>query len=276
MTMYEIYERDAAGYDALVAAEDHAGNLCRALREIVVWTDALVVEAGIGTGRVTRCYIDAARTVHGFDRSTHMLARAAENLGVLAPGGDAGSDGDAIAGGDATSRRDADGSASGRVHLAVAEHRSLPVADGTADIVVEGWAFGHAITDAAEGALREQEQGARDAAVASAITTTTNELIAEARRVLRPGGSMIIIETLGTNVGSPRAPLPSLARFYRELEERYGFTRVTIRTDYRFNSAEEAAERCGFFFGSEMGRAVAASGSATVPEFTGIWWARLV
>mgnify|MGYP006291498827 FL=1 len=242
-SMYEIYDTDAAGYDALVSAEDHEGNLCTTLLELASWDDAVVVEAGIGTGRVTRCYVDRASRVIGCDRSAHMLARAATTMESWAA----------------------------RLELHRADHRSLPVTDERADLFVEGWAFGHAIVDAADQARHNQQVGDRDAAVAVAVASTAADLVEEARRVCRPGGRMILIETLGTNADAPAPPLPELAEFYRLLETRYGFEKSVIRTDYRFDSVEEAAGRCAFFFGPAMGSAIRAAGRSLIPEFTGIW-----
>mgnify|MGYP006277872071 FL=1 len=243
-SMYDIYDRDARGYDALVAAEDYEGNLCRTLRGIVVWNDARVVEAGIGTGRVTRCYVDVASRVQGYDRSAHMLARARENLASWAD----------------------------RVELAPADHRALPAASGAVDVFVEGWAFGHAVVDAASGAVSASPDSA--ASPRAAVERVAAELVAEARRVVRPGGTVIVVETLGTNVDRPGAPLPELADFYRALENRYGFEREVIRTDYRFDSPQEAEKRCRFFFGDDVADGVRSRGSAVVPEYTGVWWTR--
>lgn len=236
--MYEIYDRHSGRYDQLIDHEDYQGNLGHALNELAEWDGRVVAEAGVGTGRITRLYVDRAAQVFGFDRSSHMLRRARRNLARW----------------------------TGKVRLARAVHDALPVADGTADIFVEGWAFGHAVTD------RPGD-----------VERVARELVAEAERVTRPGGTLVFIETLGTNVSCAGAPEPALAVFYAALEERYGFTRTVVRTDYRFETREEAVELCGFFFGEEMGRSVAAAlpettkaaggepGGLIVPEFTGIW-----
>lgn len=224
--MYEIYDRHADEYDALVSHEDHDGNLRGALRRRIDWGDAVVVEAGIGTGRVTRAYIDLVSRVLGFDRSPHMLDRAARNLA----------------------------SSAGKLRLDPAEHCDLPVPDGAADIFIEGWAFGHVAVD------RPDETQA-----------VACELIGEAERVTKQDGTILLIETLGTNTEVPMAPLPVLAEFYRELEEGHGFLREVIRTDYRFDTSDQAEELCGFFFGREMRDSVRERGGVIVPEFTGLW-----
>jgi ubiquinone/menaquinone biosynthesis C-methylase UbiE len=247
-SMYEIYDRHANEYDALIVHEDHESHLHDTLRNRIDWRGAVVVEAGIGTGRVTRSYIDLAGEVFGFDRSAHMLEQAARNLAPWA----------------------------GRIHLDTAEHRALPVPDAVADIFIEGWAFGHVAVD------RPDEPA-----------VVIREVVGEAVRVTREGGTVILIETLGTNTDNPTPPLPALSEFYQRLEQA-GFAREVIRTDYRFDSPEQAAELCGFFFGDAMrasvwervnrrqaGRTEGVTASDTVarpprdgvivPEFAGMW-----
>ena len=113
-----IYDERAEAYDALVAHEDHARNLIAALREIRPLEGLDVVETGAGTGRVTRMVAPFARSVRAFDRSAHMLDVARQRLAE-------------------------DGARN--VQVAVASHASLPVDDGSADLALEGWAFGHAV-----------------------------------------------------------------------------------------------------------------------------------
>jgi ubiquinone/menaquinone biosynthesis C-methylase UbiE len=235
--MYEIYDGHSDRYDELVNREDREHNLSAALHGICPWDDTVVVESGIGTGRVTRLYIDRARTVYGFDRAQHMLDQAARNLEQWR----------------------------NKITLKAAEHRALPVSDGFADRFIEGWAFGHAVVDGGD----RPEQ----------ISLVTDALVAEAERVCRSGGSITIIETLGTNTDHPGAPHAALAGFYDRLETHHGFVRTTVSTDYRFDSPEEAIRVCGFFFGQGMAEALRerfegeppAPEGAIVPEYSGIW-----
>ena len=225
-SMYEIYDHHADEYDALVSHEDHEGNLRNTLRSRFDWRGAVVVETGIGTGRVTRFYVDLVSQVLGFDRSVHMLEQAARNLAPWV----------------------------GKLRLGPAGHGVLPVPDGVADIFMEGWAVGHVAVD------RPDETHA-----------VVRELIGEAERVTKQNGTIVLIETLGTNTDEPEAPLPVLSDFYRALEERHGFVRDVIRTDYLFDSLDQAEDLCGFFFGEEMRGSVHARGDVIVPEFTGVW-----
>ncbi|HUJ75533.1 MAG TPA: class I SAM-dependent methyltransferase, partial [bacterium] len=71
----------------------------------------------------------------------------------------------------------------GNVTLRRADNIAIPLPDASADIVIEGWSFGYTVS-------REQSQW-RNAADA---------LLAESNRLLVPGGTLIIIETLGTGL----------------------------------------------------------------------------
>jgi len=236
-SMEEIYQGHSDRYDELVTREDREHHLATALSALCSWDGAAVIESGIGTGRVTKLYIESVKSVLGFDRSQHMLDQAARNLQEW----------------------------NEKISLKTAEHRALPVADGTADRFIEGWAFGHAIVDAGERS--------------SDVRNATDALVAETERVCRSGGSITIIETLGTNVEEPTPPRETFAEFYDRLETHHGFARVVVSTDYWFSSAEEAIRVCGYFFGDGMAEALErrfeavppAAEGAIVPEYSGIW-----
>ncbi len=134
--------------------------------------------------------------------------------------------------------------------LAAADNRALPVAPASADVAVEGWSFGHAT------GWYPDDWPQR-----------IGQMLAEMRRVLRPGGTMILIETLGTGRETPEPPAPVLADFYRWLVAEHGFSSTYVRTDCTFASPTEAESLTRFFFGSDLSQ-----GRATIPECTGIWW----
>jgi ubiquinone/menaquinone biosynthesis C-methylase UbiE len=223
-----IFSRHAEEYHELVAAEDWQGNLPRALKEITSFTGKTVVELGAGTGRVTMLVAPLCAKVLAFDRSQHMLDKAAANVRSL------GLD---------------------NVSLAACDNRTVPLAAACADIVMEGWSFGHTVSLA-----QGQWQNEADA------------LLSESRRLLRPGGTLIIMETLGTGVRMPAAPGPVLPLFYGYLEKQLGFTARWVRTDYRFSSLAEARRLVELFFGQMMDYELASERQVIVPECTGIWW----
>jgi ubiquinone/menaquinone biosynthesis C-methylase UbiE len=140
---------------------------------------------------------------------------------------------------------------------AVADNARMPVAAGSADLAIEGWSFGHLTGWYPDTWPQEVER-----------------VLAEMQRVLRPGGTAIILETLGTGNERPQPPAEALAAFYRLLEDSYDFTAEWIRTDYRFASPEAAADATRFFFGDALADWLIAEQRAILPECTGIWWRR--
>ncbi len=128
-----------------------------------------------------------------------------------------------------------------------ADHRRLPVPEASADLVVSGWSFSYL---AVWGDRSQLEAGWR-----------------EVERVLRPGGTVILIESLGTGNPAP-VRLPHLEAYYAWLDE-MSFARREISTDYRFASLNEARELAGFFFGPAMAAEIE---TEILPEFSGVWW----
>jgi len=137
----------------------------------------------------------------------------------------------------------------------VGDNRTLPVEAGVADVSIAGWSFGHSTVWAGEG-WRED----------------IGQAVGEMQRVLRPGGTAIILETLGTGFELPRPPSQALADYYTFLENDLGFSTTWIRTDYRFESPVEAEALNRFFFGDDMAKTVVENQWVIVPECTGIWW----
>jgi ubiquinone/menaquinone biosynthesis C-methylase UbiE len=144
------------------------------------------------------------------------------------------------------------------VELLVADGRRLPVGSGWADLAIAAWVFGH---------FRHWMQEGWRASIGEALD--------EMRRALRPGGALVLVETLGTGRSEPAAPNAELAEYFAWLEAEQGMTRAWIRTDYRFASRREAQELVGFFFGdaglARLPGHDEPDGSVVFPECTGIW-----
>ena len=135
----------------------------------------------------------------------------------------------------------------------VADHRHVPVPDSCADLVIAGWSFCYLAVWGDEKWREELEAGYQ-----------------EMMRILRPGGVVILLETMGTGEESPNPP-EHLRNYFGWLTEK-GFQNSWIRTDYRFSSLTEASELSKFFFGDKLGREVTKKKWIILPECTGVWW----
>jgi ubiquinone/menaquinone biosynthesis C-methylase UbiE len=138
--------------------------------------------------------------------------------------------------------------------LAVADHRAVPAPSGGADVSISGWSIcSLAVFTGTE------------------WTPEVRAALAEMERVVSTGGTVIIIETLGTGTEVPRPP--DALRDYYDLLSADGFAMSWIRTDYLFRDREEALDLTRFFFGEEPVSALREeSGGVVLPECTGIWW----
>ncbi len=140
--------------------------------------------------------------------------------------------------------------------VVAADHRRLPLLADTAGLLVSGWSVSY-VTVWNPDHWREEAE----------------DWLAEARRVVRTGGHIILFESLGTGNETPKR-LPHLENFYGWLDEA-GFANKWIRTDYRFESPEIAATIAGFFFGDEMSQKIRLGALTILPECTGVWWLRV-
>ena len=138
----------------------------------------------------------------------------------------------------------------------VADHRAVPLPDDSVDLVVSGWSVSYLAVWNRDSWRAELEKW-----------------LGEMKRILRPGGQIVLFESLGTGNESP-IQLPHLETFYPWLDE-MGFQNKWIRTDYRFESLQEAVELSGFFFGEQMADQVREQGSLILPECTGVWWKKI-
>ncbi|MBA3871378.1 MAG: class I SAM-dependent methyltransferase [Anaerolineae bacterium] len=137
----------------------------------------------------------------------------------------------------------------------IADNRAIPAESASADLAIEGWSFGHLV-----GWYPDRWREEADKAI--------NEM----KRVLRRGGTIIMLETMGTGRETPFPPTPGLADFYAWLEGDRGFKSTTIRTDYKFMSLAEAEQLTRFFFGDDLADEVVRKNWVILPECTGVWW----
>ena len=227
MTDYaEVYSSKAEKYERLVAREDYQHHIYAALNEIRDLRGLDILDSGCGTGRLAVMLAPAARSITACDLSPAMLDVAIQRF---------------KAGGFQNWRAE------------VADHRSLPAADHSLDVVTSGWSVVYTVVWYPE--TWRQELG---------------KALAELERVLRPGGTLIILETMGTGETSPNPPADLLEYF--EYLKQAGFSSTWIRTDYKFASLEEAKDLSAFFFGEEMIKKLISTDPAILPECTGIWW----
>ena len=221
-----IYQLETERYDRMVMREDKDNRLLSAIEQIISLDGLDVVELGAGTGRLTIQIAPKVHSLKAFDLSSHMLAVADSKLRTL------------------------------DLHnwqMQVADHRSIPLEDGCADLVLSGWSVCY-LNDKSRADWQKPFL----------------EAIAEIKRLLRPDGKIILIETEGTGGSTPKPPESMLN--YLSLLREQGFTFDWIRTDYLFESWEEVRELVPFFFGEAMlENCSEAEGGVFLPECTGIW-----
>jgi len=225
----QIYLTEAEQYEALVSREDYQSNISHALDEIVKVDGLDVLDLGAGTGRLTGMLAHRVRSIRAFDLSAHMLGLTRGKLR-------------------GSKLKD---------HLtAVADHRSLPIASQSADLMVSGWSVAYLAVWNPDSWRAELEKW-----------------LGEMKRVLRPNSHIVLFESLGTGNESP-IQLEHLKDYYPWLND-VGFQNKWIRTDYKFDSVQQSLEIAGFFFGAEMAEKIRQNSWAILPECTGVWWLRI-
>jgi len=117
--MFEIYNNYADLYDELVNHEDYNNNLRTFLNDNIVWKNKSVYEFGVGTGRVTKNYIDKVARAVLCDNSEHMIGKAKTNLAF----------------------------ANDKINYLCIDHKDIGKIIEKLDIVIEGWSFGHLIVN---------------------------------------------------------------------------------------------------------------------------------
>jgi ubiquinone/menaquinone biosynthesis C-methylase UbiE/GNAT superfamily N-acetyltransferase len=116
----EIYNSQAAQYEALVSNEDWQHNILPALQAITPLADVTVAELGAGTGRLTCLLAPVVHFIHAFDNSQHMLDVAIAKL---------------------------EQSGLHNWRIAVSDHRQLPLPEGAANVAISGWSVCYVVVD---------------------------------------------------------------------------------------------------------------------------------
>ncbi len=112
----KIYQSEADRYEALVSREDYQGNIMKALEEIIDPDGLDVLDLGAGTGRLTLLLTPRVKSIRAFDASAEMLRVCRARL---------------------------ERSGLSNWNVDVADHRQLPVTDGSADLIVSGWSVAY-------------------------------------------------------------------------------------------------------------------------------------
>ena len=224
-----VYAKHGNEYEALIAREDYQENILSALRDITSLENRIVLDLGAGTGRLACMLAPLVSCVYAFDIAPDMLRVCREKL-----------------------------TESGLSNWAIniADHRQLPLADGSADLIVSGWSVSYLAVWNPETWRAELEKA-----------------VEEMKRVLKRDSYIVLFESLGTGYESP-IKLDHLKNFYPWLDE-MGFQKKWIRTDYQFESLEEAEYLSRFFFGNELSDKVKRNNWIILPECTGVWWKKV-
>jgi ubiquinone/menaquinone biosynthesis C-methylase UbiE len=133
------------------------------------------------------------------------------------------------------------------------EHKDIPLPDNSIDLIIEGWSFLRAFSCAYPEWRTEFEA-----------------IVPEMKRILRPRGTVILIETMGSLHIWDEVP-GETAVLYDYFEKELCLKKTIIRTDYKFSNIEEAVDFGTFFFGDEIGADILQIGDPIVPEATAIW-----
>lgn len=151
------------------------------------------------------------------------------------------------------------GSGFSNCEFVVADNRRIPLPDNVADIAIEGWSLGYIVAASGENWKTEIEK-----------------VLSEMERLLTPGGTIIILATLGTGAHHPKPPNELLKNLYDFLEHEKEFS-VTqwFKTDYMFESVDEAERLVRFFWSDSFGDYVKEKQLQILPECTAIWYKKI-
>lgn len=227
--------RFANRYDEGKRFEDHTGAFVATLESIVAIDGADVADIGTGTGQVARKLAPRARSVHGFDASSCMVAYARR---VCA--------------------REV-----GRANLAfaVASADSVPLPDASIDLVIFPWSMLSIVAPGFPDAWRPLLDRALGEAARIARTTGT-VVVAETTSLMGelPWGEVWH---------------PGRRALLEELERHYGFTKTLYANDWDFLSRRNMLRYGELWFKRDTLLDALAEGSTILRECSGLYYARV-
>ena len=138
-------------------------------------------------------------------------------------------------------------------NLSVADMRQMPFPESSADMVIAGWSFCYLAVWGKKQWKQEVDKG-----------------LEEAMRLIKPGGVLVLLESFGTGTETPDPP-PHLNDYFDYIKGK-GLQSSWFRTDYEFESMQEALELSSFFFGEKMALKVKKEEWQILPECTAILW----
>lgn len=219
--MTEMYNCFPDKYEELIMHEDYQNNLCTFLKKTIDWTDKSVYEFGAGTGRLTQYYLEEIQKATIYDNSAPMLEFARQKINNT------------------------------KITISQMDNCQIHTLEKKVDIVIEGWSFGHLIT--------EQQNEAYE---------WLQYLDSNIKRLAKQNA--VIIETMGTNVNVPTVAHSALQVMYSFLKEKQ-YKKYIIKTDYKFDTYGQAAEIMGSFFDKTMKNDILKRQLSIIQEYTGVW-----
>ena len=230
--LHHIFTHESQKYHELVSKEDYQDNLIKTISSLTDLYNKDIIEFAAGTGRLTFKLCEYARTVHAFDKSREMLTVAEKNKKELQIS---------------------------NCSFKQTPSEALPPSIREYDLAISGWGFAFAVLSSSENVDKQKQN------------ETTTTILKNMNKAIKKSGIIIIVETLGTCRETPEVP-DALLNIYEDLENTYGFSRKEIRTDFMFDSIEEAVDLMTFFFGEECEEYIRSHGSLIIPECTGVWY----
>lgn len=250
--------RFARRYDRGKRYEGVDGGLLDAL-ELVVSLDA-VADIGCGTGQMARRLAGRVSVYFGFDVAPAMVDQARRSFRAPRRGfGRAGKYSGKRTGYDSCEPA-ARPAARPAAEFAVADAARVALADDSVDLVVYPWSLTSVVASCWDG-----DWPAR-----------VRQILAEADRVLRPEGTVAVIETANMLGESPWGEIwhPMRREMLGFLESDLGFQSVFFSNDWDFETSRNLRRYAPLWFTRETVQQVRRAGRTRIEECAGIWWRR--